>query len=93
MDTIERMKEGLNPSLSIAGILVCRVDERTNDGPEQVSRLKGAYKNVFKTVIHESIRLREAPAYGPIQEYAKNSRAAVEYRAVADEIIRQEKKR
>jgi chromosome partitioning protein len=43
---------------------------------------------VFDTVIHTSVRLAEAPSAGePILTYAPESRAAAEYKALAEEII------
>ncbi|MHC4206658.1 MAG: ParA family protein, partial [Planctomycetota bacterium] len=43
---------------------------------------------VFDTVIHRNIRLAEAPSAGePVLIYAPQSKAAAEYRALAEEII------
>ena len=43
---------------------------------------------VFDAVINRSVRLAEAPSAGePVLVYAPESKAAAEYRALADEIL------
>ena len=50
-------------------------------------------KNVCKTLIHATVRLKEAAGFGlPIHKYSKKCRGAEDYRALAGEIIAEEKK-
>ena len=92
LQTVEIVKERLNPDLKISGILACRVDARTRHAREVVEQLRqrsGAL--VYKTVIRENIRLAECPSFGqPITLYDPKSAGAQDYRALADEIISQE---
>jgi chromosome partitioning protein len=91
--TVEVVKERLNPDLRISGILACRVDARTRHAREVVEQLRersGAL--VYKTIIRENIRLAEAPSFGqPITRYDSRSTGAADYRALAQEIMAQEK--
>lgn len=93
MQTIEVVKERLNPSLAICGILACRVDRRSNHSQEVVEILQKKFGNlVYKTLIRENIRLAESPSFGkPITQYASSSPGAEDYRALAKELIKQEK--
>lgn len=93
LETIETIKERLNPNLRISGIVPCRVDSRTNHAKEVVSELKSNFKGlVFKTAIRENIRLSEAPSFSqPINIYDKNSTGAFDYHELACEVIKQEK--
>lgn len=58
---------------------------------EQLKRGRGG--ELFETIIQVDTKLRESPAYGkPITSYATGSRAAQQYRALAEELIRLELK-
>lgn len=93
LETIETIKERLNPHLKISGIVPCRVDSRTNHAKEVVSELKSNFKGlVFKTAIRENIRLSEAPSFAqPINVYDKNCTGTFDYNELALEVIKQEK--
>ncbi len=65
IDTIDRLRESLQPSLSIEGILLTMYDDRTNLARQVSADLKDFFQGeVFKTVIPRSIRLAEAPSFG-----------------------------
>ena len=93
--TMERVRERLNPQLSLAGIVPCRVDLRTNLSREIVQRLRERFgAAVFNSTIRENVRLAEAPSFErPITEYAPISTGAADYRAVAAELIAREQRR
>ncbi|MCS7197282.1 MAG: ParA family protein [Candidatus Bipolaricaulota bacterium] len=95
LQTIEVVKERLNPELKICGILACRVDGRTRHAQEVVEHLRSRFGNlVYKTVIRENVRLAECPSFGkPITQYDLRSYGAQDYRALAAEVIRQERGR
>ena len=92
LQTVEVVRDRLNPSLRIAGILACRVDARTRHAQEVVEQLKGRFGNlIYNVAIRENVRLAECPSFGqPITRYDTRSSGAEDYRALAREVIRQE---
>ena len=89
MDSIERIKERLNPSLQMDGILATMFDPRTLHAREVHSRVLDAFgAQVFETVIRKTVRFAEAPVAGEsILTYAPSSAGAQAYRALAQEVI------
>ena len=94
MDTIERVRAALNPTLEIDGILMTMYDERTNLARQVVDEVRGVFGNrVYQTVIPRNIRLGEAPSHGqPIFLYDIRSKGAVSYLSLAKEFVSDEKK-
>lgn len=90
LQTTERIRERLNPQLTIAGILPCRVDTRTRLARDVVERLRERFgPQVFQATIRESVRLAEAPSFQqPITAYAPESAGAEDYRAAARELLK-----
>jgi len=95
LQTVERVKERLNPALAISTILPCRVDARKNLSKEVVERLRSRFgRLVPPTVIRENVRLAEAPSFEqPITAYSPDSSGAVDYRAAAGELLKRGKER
>ena len=95
IQTVNAVKERLHPPLRMAGILACRVDARTRHALEVVEQLRERFlRLVYRTLIRENVRLAECPSFGvPITQYDPNSYGAEDYRALAGEIIKQEKER
>lgn len=89
VDTIDKIKDRLNPNLDIMGIVATMLDARTVHGREVLSRIEEAFgPKLFKTVIHKTIRFAEAPVAGePILTYAPSSNGAKEYRDLAKEVM------
>jgi chromosome partitioning protein len=89
MESIERIKERLNPSLQVDGILATMFDPRTLHAREVHSRVQEAFgAKVFETVIRKTVRFAEAPVAGePILTYAPSSTGAQSYRALAQEVV------
>ena len=89
MDSIERIRERLNPRLQIDGILATMVDSRTLHSREVLERVAEAFgPKLFTTVIRKTIRFAEAPVAGePILSYAPTSPGAVAYRDLAKEVM------
>ncbi|HEY7874162.1 MAG TPA: ParA family protein [Actinomycetota bacterium] len=89
MDSIDRIRERLNPRLQIDGILATMVDSRTLHSREVLERVAEAFgPRVFDTVIRKTIRFAEAPVAGePILTYAPTSPGAAAYRALAQEVM------
>lgn len=95
LQTIEVVKERLNPDLEISGILPCRVDVRTRHALEVIEQLKQRFGSlVYNVYIRENVRVAECPSFKqPITLYSPRSAGAEDYRALALEIIKQEKGR
>jgi chromosome partitioning protein len=93
LHTVEVVRDRLNPELKVTGILACRVDSRTRHAREVVERLRDRSGNlVYRTVIRENVRLAECPSFGqPITQYDPKSAGAADYRALAQEIMDQER--
>lgn len=90
LETVERVRETLNPRLAIEGILRTMYDPR-NSLTRDVSRQLIDYFGdaVFRTVIPRNVRLAEAPSHGlPVILYDRQSRGAVSYMALAGELQR-----
>ena len=92
LETVEVVKDRLNPELVICGIIACRVDRRTAHAKEVVEILKGRFGSIFiNTPIRENVRLKECPSFHQsILDYDPKSAGAEDYRAVARVIIAQE---
>lgn len=91
--TIQLIKDKVNPSLEVTGIVACMYDGRTNLSREVVEKLRAHFGDkVFKTVIRENIRLAECPISElPIHLYAPGCAGAKDYESLADEVIASEK--
>ncbi|HWC13999.1 MAG TPA: ParA family protein [Actinomycetota bacterium] len=89
MQSIEKIKERLNPRLEVDGIVATMVDTRTLHTKEVLARVQDAFGNrLFDTVIKKTIRFAEAPVAGePILTYAPTSPGAVAYRKLAQEVM------
>ncbi|MDD2968439.1 MAG: AAA family ATPase [Lachnospiraceae bacterium] len=87
--TVNLVRERLNPSLDIDGVVFTMYDSRTNLSMQVVENVKQNIKqNVYTTVIPRNIRLAEAPSFGiPINLYDPKSAGAESYLQLADEII------
>ncbi len=92
LETIEGIRESVNPSLEIEGLLRTMYDGRNNLGAEVSAQLVQHFgSQVFNTMVPRNIRLAEAPSHGvSIMQYDKTSRGALAYLALAGEIIRQQ---
>ncbi len=89
LQTVKRIKQALNPNLSIAGILLTMFDRRTNLSYQVAEEAEKYFQNlVFKTMIPRNIRLSEAPSFGkPILLYDATSTGARSYIELAQEIL------
>ena len=87
--TVNLVKERLNNSLQMEGVIFTMYDSRTNLSMQVVENVKDHIsENVYKTIIPRNIRLAEAPSYGlPINLYDTKSAGAEAYRLLADEVI------
>ena len=91
--TISRIKQNLNTSIYIEGILLTMYDKRNRISSEvktEVTKYFG--KDVFKTIIPRNVRLSEAPSHGlPAILYDINSTGSQAYISLAKEMIKRVK--
>lgn len=89
MSTIKKVKQVMNSSLEIEGILMTMFDSRTNLSIQVIEEVKKFFPNkVYKTLIPRNVRLSEAPSFGkPIIYYDIASKGAESYLDLADEIL------
>jgi chromosome partitioning protein len=90
LDTIRVLKERFKPcSAQVLGLLLTFVEDRPRYTRKIQLKLRELFEDlVFNTVIHKTVTLVEAPDTGrSIFTFAPDSKAALEYRALADEIL------
>ena len=94
MNTVQRVKRGLNPGLEIEGVLLTMLDGRTNLGVQVVAEVKRHFRQqVFLTTVPRNVRLGEAPSHGlPIHQYDPLSTGAEAYMSLAKEVIKKNKR-
>jgi chromosome partitioning protein len=88
MDAINGAKS-LNDKLTILGTVCTMFDKRMNVSGASLLELKEKSGDLaFATVIHAQAKLEESPSvHQPIQVYAPNTRGAVQYAELTDEIL------
>jgi chromosome partitioning protein len=92
ISTIREIRRGLNPKLSIEGVVLTMYDKRNNLS-ELVARDVRQHlgDSVYRTVIPRNVRLSEAPSYAlPATVYDPNSSGSLAYRALAREMLERE---
>ena len=102
LETVHLVSRRMNPKLKVGGIVLTMFDSQTKLSNEVVNDLNGFIeaaqgKNlpwsqavIFKTKIRRNIKLAESPSFGQtILKYEPTSNGAVDYRALAREVIAQ----
>jgi chromosome partitioning protein len=89
VDTIEKVRDRLNPELEIEGVVATMFDGRTLHAREVIARVREAFgTRLFTTTIPRTVRFAEAPVVGEsILTYAGDSKGAGAYRALAKEVL------
>lgn len=89
VETVDRVRDRLNPRLQIDGILATMVDPRTLHSREVLERLAQAFSDkLFDTRIRRTIKFPDASvASEPITSYAPSHPGAEAYRRLARELI------
>ena len=87
--TINLVRDRLNPTLEIEGVVFTMYDARTNLSLQVVENVKANLnQTIYKSIIPRNVRLAEAPSHGlPINLYDTKSAGAEAYRYLADEVI------
>jgi chromosome partitioning protein len=90
IDTINRIRQTLNPKLQIEGILLTMFDGRTNLSLQVAQEVKKYFSGkVFSSIIPRAVRIGEAPSHGlPIERYDSKSAGAEAYRNLAKEVLK-----
>jgi chromosome partitioning protein len=88
MDTIGLIRQRLNPSLQVAGILLTMFDTRNSLSHQVADEVRAHFPDqVFRTVIPRNVRLSESPSHGlPVALYDPGSRGAQAYADLAREL-------
>ena len=91
LNTINLIRDGLNPNLAIEGVLLTMADFRTNLTGEVISEINNYFKEkVYKTIIPRNIKLSECPSFGkPINHYDSSSIGSIRYADLAKEFLGQ----
>ncbi|ROT47159.1 ParA family protein [Candidatus Cardinium hertigii] len=89
LNTTKIIQSRLNPNLEIEGILMTMYDARLRLANQIVAEVKKHFQSmVFETIIPRNIKLSEAPSFGmPAIIYDADSKGAVSYLSLAEEII------
>lgn len=92
LNTIEKIRDTLNPKLRIEGLLRTMYDGRNSLANEVSDQLRQHFgEKLYRTIIPRNVRLAEAPSYGkPVISYDMNSSGAKAYLALAGEMLRRE---
>jgi chromosome partitioning protein len=88
-NTLSMIRENLNPTVEIRGILPTMYDGRTLHSREAVEMLKENFGElVFETRIRKTVRYAEAPVQGSsVLKYDPSGTAAQAYRELAKEVL------
>ncbi len=88
LETMKLIREKMNPTLDLIGVLPTMVDGRTTLSGQVHDEIKKHFPGkVFKTVIPRNIRLAEAPSHGvPVGVYDRFSKGARAYKALTKEL-------
>ena len=90
ISSIRRIKQSLNPSLEIEGVLLTMYDSRTNFSSQVADDIKKFFKQkTYNVSIPRNVRLAEAPSHGePVTKYDPYSRGSLAYIELAKEFLK-----
>src|SRR5579885_1405197 len=89
LNTVNIVKNKLNPALYIAGVVLTMFDPRTRLAGDILREVRTHFpQEVFQTIINRNVRLSEAPSFGQsILDYDPTSPGGLAYRALAEEVM------
>jgi chromosome partitioning protein len=89
VETIKKVRNHLNPTLEIEGLLRTMYDSRNTLSQQVSEQLRKHFGNkVYRTIIPRNVRLAEAPSHGvPGIRFDEQSKGAIAYKALADEVL------
>ena len=88
-NTVNMVKEHLNPNLTIEGILLSMYDKRLRLANEVVTEVKGFFGDkVYDTIIHRNSKIGEAPnLHTPVILYDATSKGSINFLNLAKEFL------
>ena len=94
LSTVEKVRETINPSLRIQGIVLTMFDGRNNLATQVVADVRKTLGNqVYETLIPRNVRISEAPSYGkPAILYDLKCAGSQAYLKLASEVIKRERR-
>jgi chromosome partitioning protein len=92
LSTVERVRAGLNPQLTIHGVVLTMYDGRNKLASQVVDDVRAHLgEKVYKTVIPRNVRISEAPSHGkPALLYDLKCAGSQAYLRLASEVIQRE---
>ncbi len=93
LSTVERVRNSINPRLTIQGIVMTMYDGRNNLANQVVEDVRSHMGDkVYQTIIPRNVRISEAPSYGkPALLYDLKCAGSQAYLQLASEVIRRER--
>ncbi len=93
LDTVKRVKNNLNPALTLLGIVLTMYDNRNNLSAQVAADVRNHMgEMVYDTVIPRNVRISEAPSHGkPALLYDVNCAGSRAYLHLASEVLRRER--
>ena len=93
LKTVERVRDQLNPGLTIHGVVLTMYDARNNLSGQVVADVREFMgSKVYDTIIPRNVRVSEAPSYGkPVLVYDLKCSGSEAYLRLATEVIQREK--
>ena len=93
LQTVEQVKQTINPDLIIHGIVMTMFDKRNNLAGQVVEDVREFMgEKVYETIIPRNVRISEAPSYGkPVLLYDLQCPGSQAYLQLASEVIKREK--
>ena len=90
MTIISILKERLNPTLQIGGIVITQYNSRKTLNKSVAELIRDSFcDKVFKTIIRDNVALAECPIHGQtIFEYSPKSNGANDYMSLAEEVLK-----
>ena len=99
-DTLSMVRQGLNPTVRVSGIVFCQFESATRLSGEVTGEVKKFIESargtehpvsravIFETHVRRNIKLAEAPSFGQtIFQYAPGCAGAADYAALAGEVL------
>jgi len=92
LETINLIRERLNPDLAIEGLLLTMFDARNKLCHQVAAEVREFFpRQVFDAVIPRNVRLSESPSHGlPVILYDPSCRGAQSYMELAQEVTKSE---
>lgn len=94
LTTVKRIRQGLNPDITLLGVVITMHNPRTSLSAQVEAQLKHHFPDTLINIsIPRNIRLAEAPSHGqPINQYDRFSKGAAAYKKLAKEVMRRVEK-